>query len=257
MLAPLAVGAGALQQGGLLLFEVACAAGVPDLVLLELDGKQLALRDGAGPVTDPVGVRVMVASSRLGQPNGGDQDTEVAGAAPPVTADDLAAPAGVTARYLRQVVLPRMQEAGHLVSEGSGRWASAYAYGSLARSLVTVEAKLRNWRGGLGQAARHAGTADAAWLALDAEAVRPALAHSDWFEAYGVGLMSVSTSGVVDRLIEVRRSRARQPERELLAERAVELHLSGRVSGPVPVVFGRELSTSTGADPRLTGAGAG
>lgn len=248
MLAPLAASAGLLApSSSLVLFEVACAAGVPDVVLMDLDRGELSRRGGAGPVTDPVGVRVLVAMATKRPPAWSDCWSPA----------ELALLAGVSERHLRRTVLPRLRAAGHVVAATCGLWAPAYPYRSLARRLVTVEAKLRNWRGGVAQASRHAAVADAAWVALDARSVGSALAGPEWFSAYGVGLASVSSCGLVELLIAPGASRSRQPGRELLAERAAELHLSGQVSGPLPSVFGQELVASTGVDPRRLGAVAG
>ena len=97
---------------------------------------------------------------------------------------------------------------------------------------------------------------DAAWVAIDARSAVTAANHPEWFTMYGVGLVSVSPSGDVEPLITPGPSRTRQPGRELLAERAAALHLSGQVSGPLLRVFGQTLVASTGVDPRLAGAGA-
>ena len=68
-------------------------------------------------------------------------------------------------------------------------------------TLVTVEAKLSDWRRGLGQAARHAAGADAAWLVLDGARTRPAVSRADWFRAAGVGLAGLDPDGTLRRLL--------------------------------------------------------
>ena len=135
-----------------------------------------------------------------------------------------------------------------------GRWTAVSQYRSPASTLVTIEAKLRDWRRGLGQAARHAAGADAAWLVLDGTRTRSAVRRADWFSAMGVGLAGLDPDGTVRLLLRPSGAGILRARRELLAERLAELYCSGAVSGPVGRVFGRELIPSTGADPRHAGA---
>lgn len=224
-----------------LLFEVPCTAGIPDLVLLELDHDAVAARVGTTAITDPVDVRAMLALQGSPQKS--------------FTARDLATTTIVSADHLRRIVLPRLIEGGH-IERTSGGWRTNYAFKSLARRIVSIEAKIRNWRGGLGQAIRHTTAADESWLVLDASRSRVASERTEWFAAYGVGLATLSTSGELTTLMAPKINQTRQPHRELLVERAVQLHLGGLVSGPIPRVFGSILTTSIGDDPRLQGASA-
>lgn len=244
MLAPLAAAASGLARNPLVFFEVPSSAGVPDIVLLELDKAAMNSRKGAAPLVEAIDVRLMlaIASGRI-------PTTRFRGI------DELSILAGAGQAHLRRSVLPRLVEDGHLVIDGD-KWAPRYRFRSLARRIVTVEAKLRDWRGAVAQASRHTAAADTAWVALDARTVSAAVNHPEWFSTYGVGLLSVARSGSVERLIPPAGPRPRRHERELLAERTVALHLSGNVSGPLPRVFGNVLMASTGADPRLVGAAA-
>jgi hypothetical protein len=242
MLAPLTLRAGQLLPRAYVLFEIACSAGVPDLVLLDLDEEALASRAGTSMLVEPVDVRVMLALQ--------------ASPAVPVTTNQLAQRVLVSTDHLRRRVLPRLVAGGH-VEDADGACRSQYQFRSLARRVVTVEAKLRNWRAGLGQATRHTAVADEAWLVLDADTCRAAAARSDWFTTYGVGLASLSSDAELTRLVEPSVNRSRQPQRELLVERTVGLHLRGEVSGPLPRVFGNVLVASTGDDPRLPAASGG
>jgi len=239
MLAPLVQHSERFLAKSQALFEVPCTAGVPDLVLLELNDDAVAARVGTAALIEPVDVRAMLALQ--------------ASPALPLTAGELAMSALVSVEHLRRTVLPRLIEGGHVERAGHG-WRSTYAFRSLARNIVTVEAKIRNWRGGLAQATRHTTVADQAWLVLDARRSRVAAERLDWFATYGVGLATLSPAGELTTLLSPSVNRSRQPHRELLVERAVQLHLDGFVSGPVPRVFGSVLIASTGDDPRLPGA---
>lgn len=244
MLEPLAAAAPDLARNPLVFFEVPSSAGVPDIVLLELDRAAVVGRSGAAPLVEAIDVRLMLA---------------VAAGRTPTTrfrsVDELSILAGAGSAHLRRTVLPRLMEDGHLVADGDC-WAPRYRFRSLAKRIVTVEAKLRDWRGAIAQASRHTAAADAAWVALDVRSISPAVKNAEWFSTYGIGLLSVARSGSVERLILPAVPKPRRHERELLAERTFALHLSGRASGPLPRVFGNVLLASTGADPRLVGAAA-
>jgi hypothetical protein len=245
MLEPLAAAAPALARNPLVFFEVPSSAGVPDIVLLEIDKAAVAGRSGAAPLVEAIDIRLMLAVACGRTPTKHFRGI-----------DELSILAGVGSAHLRRTVLPRLVEDGHLLADGDC-WAPRYRFRSLAKRIVTVEAKLRDWRGAIAQASRHTAAADAAWVALDVRAVAPAVKNAEWFSTYGVGLLAVSTSGSVERLIQPAGRSPRKHERELLAERTFALHLSGRASGPMPRVFGNVLLASTGADPRLVGAAVG
>lgn len=238
MLSPLADQSGAFLAGAVVLFEVACTAGVPDLVLLELDHDAINERRGAAPLGHPVDVRALLALQSSPQV--------------PMPATAIGEWAQVSAEHLRRTVLPRLVDGGHAVAVDGG-WLGSYPFRSLARRVVTVEAKLRDWRSGLAQASRHAVVADEAWLVVDVRAITPARARLAAFAQFDVGLASLSREGLLDRVSTPHVNRSRQPGRELLVERAVALHLSGCNSGELPRVFGNVL-VATEADPRLAGA---
>ena len=228
--------------GAVAVFEVQSAAGVPDVVATVFDQDVISVRRGTGFVTDAGGLAALLALS------------DALGARRALDARQIAAAAGVTASHVTSRVLPGLAARGLAVMTAPGRWAAVSPYRSPTSTLVTVEAKLRDWRRGLGQAARHAAGADAAWLVLDGACTRPAVGRADWFRAMGVGLAGLDPDGTLRLLLRPSGADVLRARRELLAERLADLYCSGAVSGPVGRVFGRELAPSTGADPRRAGA---
>ena len=165
------------------------AAGVPDVVATVFDQDVIAARADTGFVTDPAGLAALLALS------------DALGRGRALDARQVAAAAGVTASYVRSRVLPGLAARGLAVMTAPGRWTAAGPYRSPASTLVTIEAKLRDWRRGLGQAARHAAGADAAWLVLDGACTRPATVRADWFRATGVGLAGLGQDGTLQLLL--------------------------------------------------------
>ena len=228
--------------GAVAVFEVQSAAGVPDVTAVVFDPGVIAARAGTGFVTDAAGLAALLAlSDALARRRALD-------------AGQVGAAAGVSASYARSRVLPGLAARGLAVMAAPGRWAAAAPYRSPAVTLVTVEAKLRDWRRGLGQAARHAAGADAAWLVLDGSFTRLAAGRAEWFRAAGVGMAGLDPDGTLRLLLQPSADGMLRARRELLAERLADLHGAGAVSGPVGRVFGRDLAPSTGADPRRAGA---
>lgn len=244
MLGPIAAAARDLAGPGAVavFFEVASAAGIPDVVATVFDWDVLEERGQDGFVTDTAGLGALLALS------------DARDACRSLNLRQVAAATGLSPAYIRSRVLPGLAARGLAAMTGPGRWTAAGRYRSPALTLVTVEAKLSDWRRGLGQAARHAAGADAAWLVLDAARTRPAVSRADWFRAAGVGLAGLEPDGTLRALLPPERAGVLRGRRELLAERLAELHCSGAVSGPVGRVFGRKLTCSTGADPRYPGA---
>jgi hypothetical protein len=74
-------------------------------------------------------------------------------------------------------------------------------------SVVAIEAKLSRWRDALDQACAYRAYADASYVALPEASFERALGAEDAFLSAGVGLLSVSTTGV--RILV----RAHRPER--------------------------------------------
>lgn len=243
MLEPLASLADKFLAGGQCVFEVPSSAGIPDLVLINVDGSVAEERNQTGPLADPVALRLLMTASKAADP----LDRKWSG-------DFLAEMAGVSWPHLKKSVLPKLIEGGHLEPFQNG-WLLSRRFKSVAKRLVTVEAKLRDWRGAVTQAARHASSADRAWVAMDARAFVPNDALQSWFKPYGVGLATLSSSGALSKLQPPVARRSRPFDRELLAERTWAVLASGRRSGTIPTVFGRRL-LATGSDPRLEGVGA-
>jgi hypothetical protein len=228
--------------GAVAVFEVQSAAGIPDVVATVFNQEVIEDRATCGFVTDAAGLTALLALS------------DARDACRALDARQVAAAVGLTPSYVRSRVLPGLGARGLAMMTAPGRWTAADRYQSPARTLVTVEAKLSDWRRGLGQAARHAAGADEAWLVLDGARTRPAVSRADWFRAAGVGLAGLDPDGTLRTLLPPVGGGVLRARRELLAERLGELHCSGAVSGPVGRVFGRKLTTSTGADPRYAGA---
>ncbi|MGB5953559.1 MAG: hypothetical protein WBG57_13715 [Ornithinimicrobium sp.] len=245
MLVPLA-GAAADMCAGLLgepqvFFEVPLAAGVPDMVVVAFDNEVARRRLAAGlsPVVDAVAVRALVAL-------GADvQDVR-----------DLATRAGVSPGHLSRRVLPGLVSTGWVELGAGGVVNVRHAYEPVVSWAVSVEAKRREWAKAVGQAHRHLPSADRVFVALDSAYAGRAVENATYLAGTGVGVVTVNASPVapsaaVDVVTLPKPNRPRLPRghrgtnpaaKALLGERAWDLELAGRRTGPTYPVYGRNLA---------------
>lgn len=220
------------------LFEFFAAEGTPDIVLLEFDADELERRDrlGLGPVLNYNAVAALL----------------VLGAGPRSTAE-LAQATRVTGAHLRRTILPELVEAGW-VTRPDGLWQSPVPIRPLARWIVAVEAKRRDWRRAIGQAQRYRRFANRVVVVLDASANLPS-AHAALAAFGDIGLASVDAKNGRLRPVVVPPWQRATSERDrvLAGEHAYCMRGLGVSSGPVAPVFGRILLATNGEDPRISG----
>ncbi len=245
MLEPIVKHASALMGvGSKVFFEVQSTSGIPDVVLVCFDDEAVHQRRSRsqGLILDLASMNVLFTLQRnLGHT---------------LSPSEIAKQTRLSPGHISSAVLPQLARLGHVEKLSRGQWTAVSRFRSLATRICTIEAKIRDWRGGYHQTLRHGLAADEAWLVLDAELSAPALAHRDWFSIAGIGLASLDQEDGLKPLIPAKPARHQRESvyRELLVERAAELCLRGKVSGPIHHVFGSDLTTSTGPDPRRPNA---
>ncbi len=152
-------------------------SGVADLVLLDFDARGQSTRERGGlpPVSSAGHAYIVGALRHLGplplsscgrlDPNVGEREN---------------------LRVLRQLI-----DSGYVVRSGA-TVALPTEMASPIRRIVAIEAKLKDWRGGLLQARRYRSYADLTYLAMPmAEAQRAAARHADVALALGIGIIGV------------------------------------------------------------------
>lgn len=218
------------------LFEFFGASGTPDVVFLEFDEDEYERRErlGLGPVRNYGEVDVLLALR--------DRSLSVGA---------LSQAVGLTPAHLRRATLPVLRDAGWV--ESNGRECSALQpIRPLARWIVAVEAKRRDWRRALDQATRYRRFANRAVVVLDATANLDAARQEAEIDG-ALGLVSVDAHRQKLRRLVLPRWHAPSSFLEFVwaGEQAYLMRRTGAVSGPVVPVFGRMLVASDGNDPRL------
>lgn len=224
------------------LFEVQSAAGIPDLVMISFNDQEFARRraQGLDPILDLPDVAVMTL---LGA------SYAHAGETKPWTPAQLSRATGFTPNYLSSTALRRLEKQGHVRHVARGKWVASHSFIPIADHIISVETKRTDWRSGFWQA--HKQAADYTWLVIDAVGSTRSIAKADKFLAGKVGLATLSINSELTIIVPAATREPSAVYRSVLMERAVALYLSGQISGPVNRVFGRDLRSTTGADPRF------
>ncbi|WP_454137774.1 hypothetical protein [Microbacterium paulum] len=206
--------------------EVPAVHGVPDLAGIRFDFQRIAERAALGirPLTTDSEVRAVLAVG-----NGA------------VTTREVADRTRMSPDYVRRAVAPLLIEQGWVEWDDDGRLRRRAGAQWVGKRVVTVEAKLRDWRRALTQARRQQLSADAAYIALDASAVGRVAEHLSEIARGGVGVISVDCDLQRARVLvrpTVKQDSRRAVGRALLAERSVEMMLRGTREGQIYPVFG-------------------
>jgi len=225
-------------------YELPVGHGVADVVIVQFDDGvlQQRLAVGVGPVEDHLAVRVLTFLH-----------------AAPLTLGELALAVRASTEHLRRAILPRLSEDGWVVRGRSGIWGLEVPYAPVARTIVALELKRRDWRLALGQARRYARFANQTYAVVDAAMLGDA---STWPDEIGDGNIGLATVDAQTSRVRILASPQWQAplspaEFALGAERAWSLAMQGQRSGPVRHVFGVQRTATATLDPRLPSAWAG
>ena len=216
------------------LFEIPAAGGVPDLIRVAFDPAvaRRRLKLGLHPVIDHTAMRVLTA---------------LAGGPKPLAV--LALAARVSSAHLRRAIVPTLVDAGWVapltVRGDQAPVTPLVRHRPLARSVVTVEAKRRDWRGAIRQARRHTSCADRAYIAIDAATPGRLLEMASPLSSSGIGVITVDADRHRATVLSRPAAGFPQPdEHRLIGERAWSLVLAGTDTWATFDVFGRDLTAS-------------
>jgi hypothetical protein len=221
-------------------YELQTVHGIADIVAVDFDDEAIErrMRHGVGPIVDPLALRTFL------------QLTSGARRTP-----DIARLVEASARHVGSVILPQLESDG-LVRRASGGWVAATEYVPIAKRIVAIEAKRRDWRSGLAQARRYLAFSNRSLLVISSTASRPLEEILVGSAVPRIGIATLQLDS--ERLRVLRNPRWQNPgsryEFLVVAERAWELLASGRRTGPERKVFGRSDFSTRGGDSTLQGA---
>lgn len=211
--------------------EVPAIRGVPDLVGVRFIPSNIDKRASAGvlPLSTDIEVRTISAFN---------SET--------LSAEELAKRAKVSLNYMRGAIIPLLEELGWVGSRGTNYFRRPEAVW-VARRIVTVEAKLKDWRSALTQARNQSRSADAAYIALDSTKTAPMHPYLQDIAINGIGVMVVDKSmGRCHVLVRPAPNVDNDAVgKHLLAERCLEMMQRGSYQGQIHPVFGRTPPVSS------------
>ena len=211
--------------------EVPAIHGVPDLAAIRFVPEAVRQREEAGvrPLTTDTEVRAVMHLSRG-----------------PQRVRELSDLMGMGPDYLRRAVVPLLVDLGWVRFE-SGWVERNPAAVWTGRRVVTVEAKLRDWRGAISQARRQQLSADAAYVALDVDVCHRIFADLDHIANSGIGVVAVDAARQAATVLVRPRRLPRELTavgRALVAERSLDMLRRGTREGQIYPVFGWTQPTS-------------
>lgn len=218
-------------------FEFWAAQGTPDLVFLEFDPAEIARRTelGLAPVTGYSEVAVLAALRRG-----------------PLNVWELAARVSITPAHLRRSILASLREQGWVVETADRSWATPEPIAPVARWILAVEAKRRDWSRALVQADRYRRFANRSVVVVDATvASASALVRARADGEVGLALLAKHSGRVEPLYLPPWKPPRSRLEFILAGEQAFSMMTAGIRSGPIVPVFGRILMATVGPDPRM------
>jgi hypothetical protein len=93
------------------------------------------------------------------------------------------------------VVLQEYSAAGFLQPMQGKQYKVLKNYQPITETIISIEAKLRNWKKALQQACRYKRFSNQSYVLLDDHYVKPALRQIDLFKEVNVGLLSMTDAG--------------------------------------------------------------
>jgi hypothetical protein len=218
-------------------FEVWAASGTPDIVFVEFDQLELDRRGelGLAAVTGYSEVAILVALR-----------------AAPLTVWELADRVSMTPAHLRRTILPSLAERSWVIQSTDRRWRTPEPLLPVARWILAIEAKRRDWARALAQADRYRRFANRAVVVVDAAmSTESALGRVRPQGEIGLAVVARDSGRVTPLLLPPWRPPRSRLEFTLVAEQVLSMREAGARSGPILPVFGRVLTATTGPDPRL------
>ncbi|MEI7235843.1 hypothetical protein WCT82_19815 [Pectobacterium carotovorum] len=70
----------------------------------------------------------------------------------------------------------------------------------LCKSIIAIEAKLKDWKRALWQASRYKIFSNQSWVVLDKHCATPAISNIKEFEKYNIGLATVTADGIYEEI---------------------------------------------------------
>ncbi len=167
------------KEGFLTQRELGAGYGVADLVLVRLNDGKCAIRMGHGqnnPLLRQDYFRVLKHI-----PDFHDHKE-------PISIDDLSKKSKTTTTYLRQSILKHLESEGYIQKIGNESYLKINGWVPIAKEVIAIEAKIKDWKRGFLQANRYKAFADKVYLAIPIDIYH--LVDLELLKRHNVGLIT-------------------------------------------------------------------
>lgn len=169
------------EKGYLAKREVNIGNGVVDLVLAKLNKSKVNLRKRRNQKDSLLKEYFFTALRYIP-----DKDT----GKKPIQMDELQRRTMLSKNLLRYKILRDLEESGHIISTDDNSYLKINGWIPLAKEIVAIEAKLKDWKRGFIQANRYTTCADKVYLAIPEQISH--LPDKKLLRSFGIGLLSFS-----------------------------------------------------------------
>ncbi len=125
----------------------------------------------------------------------------------PVGIQELVKVTNLSASFLKYKILRELKKDKYIVETSNGYYYKVNGWLPLAKDIIAIEAKLKDWKRGFYQANRYKAFADRVYLALPSNTIH--LVNKDLLKKHNVGLISFDPeTSIKKHILEPRRTNA-------------------------------------------------
>ena len=161
--------------------ELGAGYGVADLVLVTLNVKKCDIRKGhnqSKPLLNEAFFRALKYIPDI------KQDKKTC----PVELDYLVTKTGLSKSFLKYSLIKGLKDDGYIKEIGKNTYLKVNGWVPIAKEVIAIEAKIKDWKRGVLQASRYKSFADKVYLALPKETIKSV--NLELLRSLNVGLIS-------------------------------------------------------------------
>ena len=181
------------EEGFLVKKEIGVGYGIADLVIIKkskFDLKRCTLRSNYKQFSPLLKTNYFKLLKHIPDLDSGDE---------PIDIDLLVEKTHISRSLLKYDLLKSLEEKKYIKKEGGKYYFKVNGWAPLAKEIIAIEAKLKDWKRGFIQANRYRTFADKVYLALPEENIR--LVDKELLKKHHVGLISFNVKTAQKRVI--------------------------------------------------------
>jgi len=161
--------------------EIGAGYGVADLVLVSLDTNKCSIRKGHGQSSPLLNEAFFKVLKNI-------PDINKRGSVEPVNLDTLIKKTKFSKGFLKYSILQELEKTGYIKMVGNNTYFKVNGWVPLAKEVIAIEAKIKDWKRGFLQAYRYKTFADNVYLAIPDDKIK--CVNFEMLTKNNVGLIS-------------------------------------------------------------------